>query len=201
MKQQSLFDKTTKRRYARTEHGGSKSIGKRKLERPFAKGNWVHLVLKSSKAHGKYSLLSAKAQTYIESLVYKKAKQFGVSIGDYVNVGDHLHVKVRASSKILFQKFIKSITGLIARFVTKARRGHPFGKFWDALAYTRVLKSGRENIRLWNYFGANRTESVFGYRRRQEVLDGLNEWMRLDPMKQQNSRTFDEFLARECGFS
>ena len=58
-KQQSLFDKEIKRRYSRTQYGGTEGKGHRKLERPLGKRNWIHLVLKSEKAIGKYSFMGA----------------------------------------------------------------------------------------------------------------------------------------------
>src|SRR5262245_44267250 len=83
MKQQSLFESETKRRYKRTEHGGMSTKGQRKLERPFGRRKWIHLVLKSDKAYGKLSLLSAQNQVFVRSLLYEKAKRFGVDLADF----------------------------------------------------------------------------------------------------------------------
>ena len=52
-KQKSLFeyfaeDKLAKR-YGRTQYGGIKTKGRRKLERPLSTRQWIHLVLKSVK--------------------------------------------------------------------------------------------------------------------------------------------------------
>lgn len=178
VKQQNLFDKETKRRYGRTQYGGLKSKGHRKLERPFSAKKWLHLVLKSDKANGKLSLKTAPNQTFIRTLIYDKGERFGVTVGDFVNMGNHLHIKVRAGSRLQFQKFLKSITGRIARHVTGARRGKAFGRFWQGLAYTRVLMSGIEELRLSRYFSANRLESIAGKARREEFLDEMNDWLK-----------------------
>lgn len=177
MKQQNLFDAKTKRRYTRTQHGGLVSKGRRKLERPFSPRKWMHLVLKSEKAKGKLSFLAAHNQTFIRTLLYEKAERFGISLTDHVNMGNHLHIKVRSGSKPQFQKFLKSITGRIARHVTGARRGRKFGTFWQGLAYTRVLMTSFEELRLHNYFCANRTEHVAGKAKRAEFLRDMNEWL------------------------
>ncbi|MBX3021428.1 MAG: transposase [Bdellovibrionales bacterium] len=178
MKQQSLFDSKTKSRYGRTEYGGLKTKGHRKLERPFYSRKWIHLVLKSDKAYGKLSLKAAPNQTFIRELIYSKARKFGVSVGDFVNMGNHLHIKARCSSRGQFQKFLKSVTGRIARKVTGARRGNKFGRFWQGLAYTRVLMSSVEEMRLHNYFCANRLEGLAGRARREEYLSEMNAYLR-----------------------
>ncbi|MBX3022865.1 MAG: transposase [Bdellovibrionales bacterium] len=195
MKQQSLFNKETKSRYGRTEYGGLKTKGHRKLERPFHQRKWMHLVLKSDKAYGKLSLKGANNQNFIRQLVYDKAKQFGVSIGDFVNMGNHLHIKARSSSRLQFQKFLKSITGRIARYVTGARRGRKFGRFWQGLAYTRVLASSLEERRLHNYFCANRMEDLAGKKRREKYLNEMNEYLKQQRKRaksDQRSYSFEE---------
>lgn len=127
-KQTSLFDRPLHQRYRRRSHGGSASRGL-KLERPLSTRDWVHLILKSEKARGPMSFRSAKNQAWIESTVKEKAKKFGIRIADFANVGTHLHIKLRLSSRENFQRFLKAVTTLIARKVTGARRGRPFGRF------------------------------------------------------------------------
>lgn len=178
MKQLSLLDKETKARYGRTFYGGLKTKGHRKLERPFHAGKPLHLVLKSDKAKGKFSLLGATNKIEVRALVFGQAKRFGVDISDYVNMGNHLHIKVRASSRLQFQRFLKTITGRIARHVTGAKKGRKFGRFWQGLAYTRVLKSRMEELRLRGYFSANRTEAVAGKAKREAFLKEFNTWLR-----------------------
>ncbi len=177
LKQQSLFDKETKKRYFRTYHGGTTGIGRRKLERPLGKRNWLHLVLKSDKAVGKLSFLGAKNKIIVEKIIMDKARKFGVIIADIANVGNHIHLKVRITTRELFQKFLKSVTALIARKVTGAKKGRPFGKFWQGLAYTRVLKSYLEELNLKGYFTANRSEAAHGPEARDRVLKAFNRWV------------------------
>lgn len=179
--QKSLFqfadDQQTHKRYARVSHGGIESKGVRKLERPLATKKWIHLVLKSDKAIGKYSFLSAKNKILIHQILANKAKKFGITVGDYANVGNHLHLKVKISNRTGFQKFLKAITTLIARKVTHARRGHKFGRFWQGLAFTRVLKSAREELNLKGYFQANRIEATKGESARKNYLQAFNRWV------------------------
>ncbi|MGZ3723959.1 MAG: hypothetical protein ACXVA9_13545 [Bdellovibrionales bacterium] len=175
--QQSLFDKSTKKRYSRTIHGGDEDKGRRKLERPLGRRNWIHLVLKSDKAVGKLSFLHAPNKTAVQKILKDKARKFGVSIADQANVGNHIHLKIRITSRDGFQKFLKAVTSLIARKVTGARKGRPFGKFWQHLAFTRVLKSYTEELNLKGYFAANRSEALYGPKARERMLKAFNEWV------------------------
>ena len=169
--------KDLKKRYGRTEYGGLETKGHRKLERPLATKKWIHLILKSDKAKGQYSLLKHKIMA--KQLLDEKARKFHVRIGDYANIGNHLHIKIRIKSRRQFQKFLKSVTTLLARKITGARRGRPFGPFWSGLAYTRVLTSALEELNLRGYFEANRIQARSSYRVREQYLRAFQEWVRL----------------------
>ena len=180
--QRSLFEQlqtqSEKRAVARRlKHGGVASVGKRKLRRPLATKSWIHLVLKSNVAKGKFSMLAERNAKWIESLVSVKAKKFGVEIKDFINMGNHIHFQIRVTKRESFQNFLRSITSLIARHVTGARKGKKFGRFWEALAFTRVISSYLELTQLAKYFVANRVELRRGYSARTRYLDSANEWI------------------------
>jgi hypothetical protein len=180
-RQTSLFEyfaePKTKKRYGRTQHGGLPTLGARKLERPLSTRKWIHMVLKSDKAKGTMSFLTPTNKIFIERLLREKSKKFGVVIGDQANAGNHLHLKLRIQSRGNFQKFLKSITSLIARKVTGARRGRKFGRFWQGLAFTRVLTSRTEELNLTGYIMANRLEAATSPRKRDEFLKRFNHWV------------------------
>jgi hypothetical protein len=180
--QHNLFDyadqKSTKKRYNRVTHGGIASKGRRKLERPLSSKHWIHLVLKSDKARGTLSLRAARNQLYIKKTIDAKAQKFGLIIGDFANVGNHLHIKVKARSRNAFQSFLRSITTLIARHVTSARQGRSFGRFWQGLAFTRVLRTYAEVRQLVGYFFANRIEVQQGQTARELFLEKFNLWIK-----------------------
>jgi REP element-mobilizing transposase RayT len=177
-KQADFFDQdpATKKRYARTTYGGD-TQGQRKLERPLAAKKWIHLTLKSDLAVGPLNFLNPRHRIRIEKLLFDRAKQFGVAIAELVTMSNHFHVRVRMSSRSQFKKFLKTVTGLIARMVTGARRGHKFGRFWTGLAYTRVLKSSFELLQLKGYFEANRKQAQHGYQAREEFRESFNIWV------------------------
>jgi hypothetical protein len=88
------------------------------------------------------------------------ARRTSVRVYDYANAGTHLHLLVRAKHRSGFQAFLRSFAGVAARLVTGARRGQPIGRFWDDLAYSRVLSWGREFIRVREYVVQNELEAL-----------------------------------------
>jgi hypothetical protein len=85
--------------------------------------------------------LSIKNKATVEKLLKQKAKKFGVFIAEMVNVGNHFHLKIRVTTREGFGKYLRSVTSLIARTVTGARKGKPFGKFWQGLACIQITSS------------------------------------------------------------
>lgn len=181
MKQINLFDyfdKTeTRKRYGRTQHGGVRSKGHRKLERPLSAKKWIHLILKSDKAEGPFSFLLPKNKQIIRQIIRSKSKKFGITIGDGANVGNHIHLRIRIQNRESFQKFLKSVTCLIPRKITGARKGKSFGRFWQGLAFTRVLTSSLEELNLKGYIKANRIEAQNGESARKSFLKRFNAWV------------------------
>jgi REP element-mobilizing transposase RayT len=181
-KQNSLFDhfemQDVKKRYARTEHGGLSTKGKRKLERPLNTRMGLHLVLKSDKAVGKLSFLTPKNQKLVRHIVFSKARKFGIRVKDFANAGNHLHLRLKIQSRLNFQRFLKAVTTLIARKITGARRGFKFGRFWQGLAYSRVLTTYAEELRVRGYIQANEIEVANSPAARERYLRVFNAWLR-----------------------
>ena len=149
-------------------HGGSKSKARRKVARPLVPGKITHVVFKSSKAIG--SLSFYKNRLLVKHLLKKRANKYFVEILDFVNMGNHLHLKVRFKNAVFFKNFLRTFSALLARKITRARKGFKFGKFWDGLVFTRVLTSKFEIFGLKVYFQANRIERQSGYQKREEFL-------------------------------
>jgi hypothetical protein len=137
----------------------------------------LHLVLKSDKAVGKLSFLTPKNQKLVRHVVFTKAKKFGIRVKDFANVGNHLHLRLKFQSREQFQKFLKSVTALIARKITGVRRGFKFGKFWQGLAYTRVLTTYTEELRVRGYIQANECEAKNSPASRERYLRFFNDWL------------------------
>ena len=173
-----LFDyhnsSSTKRKYGRTCHGGVESIGKRKEYRPLSEKKWIHLTLKSAKAKGSWSFLSPKNRVIVNQILKAQAKKWGVQLAEVVNVGNHLHIKLKFKYREGFQNFLRSVTAMIARKITKARRGYSVGPFWQGLAFTRVIKTRFEELQLKGYFHANRVQATKGEKARAQFLEEFN---------------------------
>ncbi|MDR3607162.1 MAG: transposase [Oligoflexia bacterium] len=128
---------------ARTEHGGAIRQGKRKLARPLDPKRPLHLVLRSEKAHGRLSLLYDQNWREIERLTAKLSRRYGVRVYQFANSGNHLHLLMRGKTRKGLQDFFRVLSGKVAQLVTGAKKGQAFGKFWSALAYSRVVEWGR----------------------------------------------------------
>lgn len=168
--QTTLLPKKDLKFAKRLTHGGARTK-KRKTKRPLIPGAVTHTVLKSSKAFGQRSFLRNKR--LVESLLKERAQRFFVQVLAFENMGNHLHLKVRFKDTKRFQHFLRTFMGLLARKITNANRGVKFGRFWDGLAFTRVLTTKFEEYGLRKYFRANHIERENGKSAREEFL---NDW-------------------------
>jgi hypothetical protein len=160
----------TKKGKAKTTLGGTKGSGHAKRARPLAPRTTYHIVLRSEKARGPYSMLRKQHKQTVSRLIYRQAKRFYIRIESYAKVGNHLHIKAYAQGCAEFQNFLRTITCLIARKVTGATRGNKFGKFWDGLAFTRMVRTFTEHEILRRYIFANILEVDCGPMARQGYL-------------------------------
>ena len=118
-----LFGRQMQAELARTEHGGDRGRGRRKLERPVSTRRPMHVVLTSHRARGPWSL--RKHDRAVRDILRSMARQFDIRIYDFANVGSHLHIVLRARRRDAFQGFLRSFAGIVARRITGARRAHP----------------------------------------------------------------------------
>ena len=99
-------------------------------------------------------MLRVKKAEAIQRLAYRLAAQNDVRIYQYANSGTHLHLLLRAKTHQGFKRFLRTLSALIPRIVTGAKKGLPIAlpggtgrtprKFWDNLAYTKILNWGRQ---------------------------------------------------------
>ncbi|MCM2281721.1 MAG: hypothetical protein NDI61_07730 [Bdellovibrionaceae bacterium] len=106
----------------------------------------MYLVLRSTRARGRFSLRRPEYLTRIRSLVSRQADTCRISILQFVNDGQSLHFLIHVPSRASYLRFIRSVCGLTSRMVTGSERGPSSG----ALAKkTPAAKSGRKN-RFWD---------------------------------------------------
>jgi REP element-mobilizing transposase RayT len=157
-RQLSLFAKLKIPSDTRLEHGGEVRQGRRKLARPMSTRRPLHVVLRSTRAQGAWSLRRSEAR--LREAMKALARRTSVRVYDYANVSNHLHLLVRAKHRSAFQAFLRAFAGIAARLVTGARRGRPVGRFWDLLAYSRILTWGRQFRRVQEYIVQNELEAL-----------------------------------------
>ncbi len=170
-----LIPKSDLRTIKACSHGGVSLKKRRKIARPLLPGKVTHVVLKSSKAKGELSFYAHKR--LVAQLLREKSKKFFVEILDWVNMGNHLHLKVRFKDRKRMGQFLKSFTALLARKITGAKKGRKFGRFWDGLAFTRVLLSKFEELALRGYFEGNHRQRELGYAERELYLKRFNQML------------------------
>ena len=116
------------------------------------------------------SFLSYRNRLAIEKIVRVSAQKFGVVVQGIENMGNHIHLILKFRTRALFQRFLKTVSGLIARQVTQARRGKPFGKrFFDELAFTRIVQGARDLRGLIGYLFKNEIEREYGSQARSQI--------------------------------
>ncbi len=142
--------------------GGGKSGTHPTGKRPFSKKCDVHVVMRSGHAVGGHSLLRSQNRKVVKGIIEKYGKRFYVSIKRNVNVGNHIHLLIRAPNAQLQRDFLRTISALIARHVMKAHKGSPMTvtRFWDARPFTRLVTMGRAFRAVTHYLALNSLEAI-----------------------------------------
>jgi hypothetical protein len=149
-------------------HGGTHA----KRKRPLAGGEWLHVCLKSSIARGKLSMLQPRVKKNIERIVKTSSILANVKISSWQNVGNHLHFSVKAPDRKSYNRWIRSVSGLIARTMLAAERGSAAPiRFWESRPFTRIIRGIEAFDRLSLYIKKNRLEAAgFSTTRAKEIV-------------------------------
>ena len=154
-------------------HGGEHTKNKRKTKRPFDPKQALHVVLRSSKAHGRLSMLNPRHANHIRALMDRLKTRWQISVYRYANVGNHLHLLLRAKSRADWQGFIRELSGGIAMIVTGAKKNNALPRskygdvpesaqrgFWDHLVFTRIVSFGKDFKTVARYVLTNLWEAT-----------------------------------------
>ncbi len=144
----------------RTEHGGEIRAGLRKLERPFTARRPLHVVMRSNRARGLWSMRRTVAARTVRQLLRRYSHRYDIRVYEFANAGNHLHLLVRARCRLGLQTFLRVFAGMVARRVTGADKGRAVGGFWDMLAYSRVMTWGRDFFGVRAYLVRNELETL-----------------------------------------
>ncbi len=139
--------------------------------RPLSSKNSMHLVLRSTRAKGALSFLKHRAT--IDRILEKFARKNGVRILSLANVGNHLHIEVRLSTRHTYRAFIRAITAAIAMAVQgKSRWNKIEEKFWDYRPFTRIVVGYKALLSLKDYIEINDLEGLGVARSKSQLALG-----------------------------
>lgn len=134
--------KTAAKAVRPSAHGGGSLKGARKERRPLSENKLTHVVLSSSEAKGRLAFSTPANRKAIADILNDRSDQFGVTVESVEARAGRLHIVLTFKNRLKFQGFLRTITALIARRVTGAKKGNPFGrKFWDHIAFTRSIET------------------------------------------------------------
>lgn len=123
-----------------------------KIARPISTKKAMHVVLRSSIAKNELSFLSYKRRAKIEKTILKQAKLFNIKVYKLAINGNHIHLLIKLYFRDSYSKFIRAVTGLIARITLGIERGKAklqrgctrLRKFWDYRPFTRIVEWARD---------------------------------------------------------
>lgn len=164
MKQQDFFESGSTYRPNDSFGGGKSHSTHPKTKRSFSRKNAIHITMRSEFAVGGRSMLSTAHRDRVDRIVRDFAAKFQLKLYRFVNVGNHLHIVVKAPSRLSLSRFLRTISALIARLVMKAERGSPMtveDRFWQARPFSKIISWGRQFRYLVQvYMAKNRLEAV-----------------------------------------
>ncbi len=139
--------------------GGSLLNSNPKMKRPISTHKPMHLVIRSTKAIGSLSFL--KISRKIDLILSTQSKSSGVKIMRRANAGNHIHLVILPQSRASYVRFIRAVTGLIARQVlAKSRKTLDITKFWDKRPFTRFVEWGTDLGNVFRYLKLNTLEAL-----------------------------------------
>ena len=143
--------------------GGSLLSGKRKVARPLSTKTPMHLILKSS---GSSFFVPGSS---LEKLIRNHANKYQIKIHKLALNWSHVHLGISIPSRKHYLAFIRTLTALIVRVVSKAKGKNLKGLF-DLRPFTRIITWGREFKSLMDYVELNEMEALGLVNRKKKSL-------------------------------
>lgn len=141
--------------------GGSLLTSNPKTKRPLDSKWPIHLVVRARES----TLRTPKNFGRVQGVLRDLARKYGVRVYRCANVGNHLHLVARVSSRSRWNGYIRELTGRIARFAKTSKEG----SFWLHRPFTRIVRSWRKAFRsVCDYVHFNQLEAE-GHIRRSET--------------------------------
>jgi putative transposase len=160
--------------------GGSLSTKRRfRTARPVSTKESMHLILKSSVAKGRFSLRAGDNFQKIDAIVKRNCAKFGVKLLKYSNNFNHLHFHVKLSSRVLYKRFVRSVSAHIAMSVSGACKSKSMYQavgqktFWDRRPFSRIVRGWRGFKIVSDYVKLNQLEAEQIIPKRDTRLRGV----------------------------
>lgn len=173
---------------------GQRTTRSSRKRRPIVSHQSMHVVMRSSLARGRMSLLKNEAK--IQKLIRRMSENHGVRIYKFANVGNHIHIHLRVTRPVKWKGFISGLAGGIARAVgfqrihsekpvTVGRGGNGDRKkvgmergFWDARPFSKRVYWGRHFRTVRDYVTLNQLEAQ-GFVPSRKLLRKGKSWRRV----------------------
>ncbi len=123
---------------------------KNRTARPLSCSEHMHMTLKSSHMNGDVSLFRKENRELFVGLLKALSEKYHITIMEYKLVGNHIHLLFKIACRSLYRKFIRCLTGQFAKKMIQ-RYGLKVKRFFDERPFTRVVKFGRDLIRVTSY--------------------------------------------------
>lgn len=149
-------------------HGGVlRNRSKGRGQRALSLRHCMHLVLRSSMARGAWSFVRGANRAMVNGVLAKHAAATGVELLGTGNAGNHLHLRVKFSSRAQYCSFIRAVAGEIALKLKRVKRTdistaaltQLLGRsFWDRRPFSSIVSGARYFARLTDYLKINDLE-------------------------------------------
>ncbi|MBN1113937.1 MAG: transposase [Oligoflexia bacterium] len=153
------------------EFGGTQSHPK--TARPITTKSCMHITLRSSMARGAYSFLTREYVVKIRNTINRQAVLHNIRLYNFSICSNHVHLLVKLQYRDAYSKFIRAISGIIARIVLGAEKGKARVKellcrFWSGRPYSKIVTWGRQYFNTYYYVAENDLEAsgLIKYRKR-----------------------------------
>jgi putative transposase len=138
---------------------------KNRHARPVSCKNPMHLVLRSSKAKGRFSFAHHSNLVRVKQVIDRHCLKFGLKLVRFSNNFNHLHLLLKFPSREIYLRFIRSLTAQLAMAVTGAKKLSSMKsilgarRFWDHRPFTRVVRGIKAYRIVFDYIRLNELEA------------------------------------------
>ncbi len=95
----------------------------------------------------------------LENLIRNQASKYGIKVYELALNWTHVHLLIKLPSRDAYVAFIRTVTSLIVRFVSKVK-DMDLKSIFDLRPYTKILSWGKQFQRVVDYIELNTLEAL-----------------------------------------